>query len=134
MLHSIWISTAEEQYESNEANCIFLNNIYFTIEQDKNETKTVLFWDWRVCAKHFNQNHRTINNHKISKHWSTHGFLKKKKKILKIFEWNEEAKGQILRWHWNIWVIKTAEAQASAFTFKNQYFNFVLVLALYSSA
>lgn len=23
MLHSIWILTAEEQYESNEANCIF---------------------------------------------------------------------------------------------------------------
>lgn len=46
----------------------------------------------------------------------------------------KKQKGQILRWHWNISEIKTAEAQAPAFTFKNLYFIFVLVLALYNSA
>lgn len=46
----------------------------------------------------------------------------------------KKRKGQILMWQWNISEIKTAEAQASAFTFKNQYFIFVLVLALYNSA
>lgn len=46
----------------------------------------------------------------------------------------KKQKGKILRLQWNISEIKTAEAQAPAFTFKNPYFIFVLVLALYSSA